>query len=328
MKNPRDREQPMRILSAKLLTHLTAIALLALLAGCKPACEGAACGPSASQPGNAQGTDTLAKIRRSGTIVLGHRESSVPFSYYNDAKQVIGYSQDLVTEIVAAIRRELNMPDLQVKMVPISPANRWEMIQKGVIDLECGSTGHTLEREQYAAFSNSIFIVNMRILTRKDYGIKDFADLAGKSVVTTQGTTNVGTVQRMNEEQKMGMKITIAKDHREAFLALESGQVDAFLMDDVLLYGERARAIRWGDWIITGTPQTREAYACIMARNDPAFKKVVDQALVEAMAPEKFSKIYNKWFMSPVPPKGIILDFPMSEEMQKLIQAPNDKAFN
>lgn len=315
----------MRIRSAKLLTRITAIALLALLAGCKPACEGTACGASASKTAS---NDTLAKIRRAGTITLGHRESSVPFSYYNNEKQVIGYSQDLAMEVVESVRRELNMPDLKVKLVPISPANRWEMIQNGSIDLECGSTGHTVEREQYAAFSNSIFIVNMRILTRKDYGIQDFPDLAGKIVVTTLGTTNVDTVRRMNEEQRLGMQITLAKDHREAFVDLESGRVDAFLMDDVLLYGERARAIRWGDWLITGAPQSREAYACIMSRNDPAFKKLVDQALAEAMAPKKFSKIYNKWFMSPVPPNGIKMDFPMSEEMQKLILSPNDKPFN
>lgn len=309
----------MKIRARKRLPGIAALALLALLT---------ACDSPSSQSASPQAVDTLAKIRKSGHIVLGHRESSVPFSYYNDAKEVIGYSHDLALEIVDTIRSELNMPDLEVKLVPVSPANRWAMVQNGTVDLECGSTGHTQEREQYAGFSNSIFIVNMRILTRKDYGIKDFADLAGKSVVTTQGTTNVDTVHKMNETQKLGMQIKLASDHREAFVSLESGEVDAFLMDDVLLYGERARAIRWGDWIVTGTPQSREAYACIMARNDPAFKKLVDQALVKAMTPEKFSQIYNKWFMSPIPPNGIKLDFPMSEEMQKLIQTPNDKPFN
>lgn len=300
------------------------VATVAVLAGCNSGCKGPDCAKSAV----AQEADTLKRIKQTGTIVLGHRGSSVPFSYYNDDdKEVIGYSYDLAMKIVDAVKKELQMPDLKVKLVPISPENRWTMIQNGRIDLECGTTGHTLEREQYAAFSNSIFIVKMRILTRKDYGINDFADLVGKTVVTTAGTTNVDSVRKMNDERQMGMNVIIAKDHREAFLTLETGGAAAFLMDDVLLYGERARAIRWGDWIVTGTPQSREAYACIMRKNDASFKKVVDQALAAEMTSADFTNLYDKWFLSPIPPKGIKLDLPLSEDMKELIKAPNDKPF-
>jgi len=268
----------------------------------------------------------LARIRNSGTIVLGYRESSVPFSYYDDENHVIGYSQDLAQKIIEALRAELRQPKLTVKMVPITPRNRFSMVQNGTIDLECGSTGNTPERQQLVTYSNSIFVVRMLLLTRKDYNIKDFSDLAGKTVVTTAGTTNVDVVYKMNEEKKMGMNIIVAEDHREAFLTLEDKRADAFLMDDVLLYGERTRAIRWGDWIVTGTPQKYEAYGCIMHRDEPELKRIVDQAIADAMKSGEVDKLYNKWFMSPIPPNGINLNFAMSDEMKKLIKNPNDKA--
>jgi len=301
-----------------------ATAVAFFLAGCEPACQGERCAPpaaSAAQP------DTLRKIQDSHTITLGYRESSVPFSYYDSQKHVIGYSYDLAMAIVEEIKAELKLPDLQVKLQPVSPENRMNMVRDGRIDLECGTTGNTLERQKLVAYSNSIFIVRMQILTRKDYDIKDFPDLAGKAVVTTAGTTNVDRIHKMNQEHNMGMRVVVAKDHREAFVELETGRVDAFLMDDALLWGERARAIRWGDWIITGTPQIREAYGCIMRKDDTRFKETVNRALAKAMAPEAFDALYKKWFRSPIPPKGINLDFPLSEDMQALIKNPNDQAF-
>jgi len=271
-------------------------------------------------------TNTLDKIKTTETITLGYRESSIPFSYLDDEGHVIGYSQDLVKKIVEAVKTELNLPDLKVNMVPITPRNRFEMIQSGTIDLECGSTGNTLERQKLVTYSNSIFVVRMLLLTRKDYNIKDFSDLTGKTVVTTAGTTNVELVSKMNEESKMSMNIIIAEDHREAFLALENKRAAAFLMDDVLLYGEKTRAIRWGDWVVTGTPQKYEAYGCIMKKDDTAFKKIVDQTIATAMTSGEVEKLYAKWFTSPIPPNGINLDFAMSEAMRKLISQPNDKA--
>jgi glutamate/aspartate transport system substrate-binding protein len=271
--------------------------------------------------------DTLKKIRDAKAITIGYRESSVPFSYYDNRKQVIGYSFDLAMKVVQEVRHELGTPDIEIRLQPVSPEDRMELVRSGAVDLECGTTGNTLARQQLVGYSNSIFIVRMQILTRKDYGIHDFPDLAGKRVVTTAGTTNVDRIHRMNAEKGMGMKVTLAKDHRDAFIELETGRVEAFLMDDALLWGERARAVRWGDWVVTGTPQVREAYGCIMRKGDARFKQVVDRALAKAMAPEAFEPLYRKWFQSPIPPKGQTLDFPLSEEMKELIRQPNDKAF-
>lgn len=294
---------------------ITAVAFF--LAGCEPSAPTSA---PAAQP------DTLKKIADSQTITLGYRESSVPFSYYDNRHQVIGYSHDLAMAIIEEIKTELKLPDLKVRLEPVSPENRMDMIRDGRIDLECGTTGNTLERQKLVSYSNSIFVVRMQILTRKDYGIQDFPDLVGKTVVTTAGTTNADRVQQMS--QGHDVRVVLAKDHREAFVALETGRVDAFLMDDALLWGERARAVRWGDWIVTGTPQIREAYGCIMRKDDLRFKQTVDRALAKAMAPDVFDALYTKWFRSPIPPNGINIDFPPSEDMLALVRNPNDRAFD
>lgn len=317
----------MRFSRLTIFAFVAILAVIALAAVIIKRPIGSSCvAPTCTQSSLPQEQSTLAKIRASGTITLGYRESSIPFSYLDDENHVIGYSQDLAKKIVERLKVELNLPNLKVNMVPITPRNRFAMIENGTIDLECGSTGNTPERQKLVAFSNSIFVVRMLLLTRKDYNIKDFSDLAGKPVVTTAGTTNVELVQKMNEEKKMGMNIIIAEDHREAFLALEDKRAMAFLMDDVLLYGERTRAIRWGDWIVTGTPQQYEAYGCIMKKNQPEFKLLVDQTIAAAMASGEVEKLYTKWFMSPIPPNGINLDFAMSDEMRKLVKSPNDKA--
>ena len=165
-------------------------------------------------------------------------------------------------------------------------------------------------------------------MTKKDSGIKDFADLAGKNVVTTAGTTSERLLRKMNEDKQMKMNIISAKDHGESFLTLETGRAVAFMMDDALLYGEMAKARKPGDWIVTGTPQSREAYGCMIRKDDPGFKKVVDAALTKALTSGEAEKIYAKWFMNPIPPKGLNLGMPLSDEMKALTKAPNDKAFD
>jgi glutamate/aspartate transport system substrate-binding protein len=282
----------------------------------------------AATPVAAQESATLKKIKDSGTIIIGHRESSIPFSYYNDQQQVVGYSYDLALKAVDAVKAELKLPKLNVKLVPITSQNRITLVQNGTIDMECGSTTNNVERQKQVAFSNTIFIVGTRLMTRKDSGIKDFPDLAGKNVVTSAGTTSERLLRKMNEEKKMGMNITSAKDHSESFLTLETGRAVAFMMDDALLYGELAKAKKPGDWIITGTPQSREAYGCMLRKDDPQFKKVVDNALAKAMTSGEAEKLYNKWFMSPIPPKGLNLNFPLSADVAKLYKAPNDKAYD
>ncbi|MGL4410488.1 MAG: glutamate/aspartate ABC transporter substrate-binding protein, partial [Zoogloea sp.] len=252
---------------------------------------------------------------------------SIPFSYYDDKQQVVGYSQELMLKVVDAVKAELKLPALQTKLVPVTSQNRIPLVQNGTIDIECGSTTHNSERAKQASFSNTIFIIGTRLMTKKESGIKDFADLAGKNVVTTAGTTSERLIRKMNEERKLGMNIISAKDHGEAFLTLETGRAAAFMMDDALLYGEMAKARKPADWVVVGTPQSYEAYGCMMRKDDPGFKKLVDAALAKTMVSGEAEAIYKKWFTQPIPPKGLNLNFPLSEQMQKLYKAPNDKSF-
>jgi glutamate/aspartate transport system substrate-binding protein len=273
-------------------------------------------------------TATLKKIKDSGTITLGVRESSVPFNYNLGGVRQVGYSYDVMMRAVEAIKAELKLQNLQIKEIPVTPQNRITLIQNGTIDLECSSTTNNVERQKQVAFSNSIFVIGTRLMTKKDSGIKDFPDLKGKNVVTTAGTTSERLLRKMNDEQNMGMNIISAKEHGQSFLTLESGRAAAFMMDDALLYGERAKARKPDDWVVVGKPQTREAYGCMMRRDDPQFKKVVDNTIAGLMKSGEVTGMYNKWFMQPVPPKGLNLGFQLSDDMKNLFKNPNDKPFD
>jgi glutamate/aspartate transport system substrate-binding protein len=281
----------------------------------------------AAAPALAQESPTLKKAKDTGTLTLGHRESSIPFSYYNDQQQVIGYSQELMMKAVEGVKENLKLAKLDTKLMPVTSANRITLIQNGTIDIECGSTTNNLERQKQVGFSTTIFIVGTRLLTKKDSGVKDFPDLAGKNVVSTAGTTSERLLRKMNEDKQMKMNIISAKDHGEAFLTLETGRAVAFMMDDALLFGEIAKAKKPADWAVVGTPQSEEAYGCMVRKDDPGFKKVVDAALTKAMTSGEAEKIYTKWFLNPVPPKGLNLNMPLSNDMKALYKAPNDKAF-
>ena len=276
----------------------------------------------------AQDTGTLAKIKQTDVIALGHRESSIPFSYYDEKEQVIGYSRDFQMKVVDAVKEKLKMPNLQVKNIPVTSQNRIPLVQNGTVDIECGSTTNNVERQQQAAFSNTIFVIGTRLMTKKDSGIKDFPDLTGKTVVTTAGTTSERLLRKMNQEKNMGMNIISAKDHGESFQTLETGRAVAFMMDDALLAGERAKAKMPGDWVIVGTPQSREAYGCMMRKGDVAFKKLADDAIAKVQTSGEADAIYKKWFQSPIPPKGLNLNFPESGDMKALFKNPNDKAID
>jgi len=276
----------------------------------------------------AQDSGTLKKIKDTGVIALGHRESSIPFSYYDDKQNVVGYSQEFAMKIVEAVKQKLNMPNLKVKMVPITSQNRIPLVQNGTIDIECGSTTNNAERQQQAAFTDTIFVIGTRLMTKKNSGIKDFADLKGKTVVTTAGTTSERILRKMNQDKSMGMNIISAKDHGESFMTLSTGRAVAFMMDDALLAGERAKSNNPGDFVIVGTPQSREAYGCMLRKNDPEFKKVADEAIAKVETSGEADAIYKKWFESPIPPKGLNLNFPESEDMKALFKSPNDKAID
>src|SRR5471030_2793136 len=276
----------------------------------------------------AQEAGTLKKIKETGVISLGHRESSIPFSYYDDKQNVVGYSQDMAMKIVEAVKVKLAMPDLKVKLTPVTSQNRIPLVQNGTIDLECGSTTHDAERAKQVGFTDTIFVIGTRLMTKKGSGIKDFADLKGKTVVTTAGTTSERLLRKMNQDKNMGMNIISAKDHGDSFLTLSTGRAVAFMMDDALLAGERAKSSNPGDFVIVGTPQSREAYGCMLRKNDPEFKKVVDDAIAEVETAGEGDQIYKKWFERPIPPKGLNLNFPESDDMKALFKNPNDKAID
>lgn len=293
--------------------YLNACALVAALV---------AAAPAAAQT---QGSDTLRRISETGTINLGHRESSVPFSYYDQRKQVIGYSHELMLRVLDGIKAEIGLPALTIRLVPVTPQNRIPLVQNGTVDLECGSTSHNTDRERHVAFSNSIFVIGTRLMTARQSGIEDFPDLAGRSVVVTAGTTSERLLRTYNEG--LGGRITIvtARDHGESFQALESGRVEAFMMDDALLYGERAKAQQPEQWVVVGRPMSLEVYGCMMRRGDPAFKQVVDRMLAQLMRSGEALKIYVRWFQRPIPPRGLNLNWPPSEALLDLFREPNDR---
>jgi len=272
-------------------------------------------------------TGTLKKINDSGTITLGHRDASIPFSYIADASgKPVGYSHDIQLAIVEALKKDLNKPDLKVKYNLVTSQTRIPLVQNGTVDVECGSTTNNLERQQQVDFSVGIFEIGTRLLSKKDSSYKDFPDLAGKNVVTTAGTTSERILKSMNADKQMKMNVISAKDHGESFQMLESGRAVAFMMDDALLAGEMAKAKKPTDWAVTGTPQSYEIYGSMVRKGAAPCQKAVDDAIVALYKSGEINKIYDKWFNQPIPPKGLNLMFPMSDELKALIANPTDKA--
>ncbi|QBH96862.1 glutamate/aspartate ABC transporter substrate-binding protein [Limnobaculum zhutongyuii] len=271
---------------------------------------------------------TLKKIKDTGVITVGHRESSVPFSYYDNQQNVVGYSQDYSNLIVDAVKKKLDLPNLQVKLIPITSQNRIPLLQNGTFDFECGSTTNNAERQKQVDFSNTLFVVGTRLLTKKDSGIKEFADLKDKNVAVTSGTTSETILNKLNDSDKLNMKIISAKDHGDAFRTVESGRAVAFMMDDALLAGERAKSKKPDQWEIVAKPQSFEAYGCMLRKGDAQFKKLMDETIAQAQTSGAAEKSYDKWFKQPIPPKNLNMNFELSEDMKKLFKAPNDKALN
>jgi len=269
-------------------------------------------------------TGTLKKIKDTGTITIGHRDSSIPFSYYDDKQKVVGYAVDLCMRIVDAVKSELKMPNLQVKLNPVTSATRIPLMANGTIDLECGSTTNNLEREKQVSFTITHFVTANRFVAKKSSGIKTLADLKGKTVVSTAGTTNIKWATAANTEKNLGMNIVAAKDHAEAFLMVDTGRAAAFFMDDILLYSLVANSKNPGDWIIGSEAYTVEPYGIMLRKDDPAFKKVVDAAMVRIYKSGDINGIYEQWFLKPVPPKGINLNVPMSAQLKKVVANPTD----
>jgi glutamate/aspartate transport system substrate-binding protein len=269
-------------------------------------------------------TDTLKKIKDSGTITIGHRESSLPFSYYDDKQQVVGYAMDLCMRVVDAVKAELKMPDLKVALNPVTSATRIPLIANGTVDMECGSTTNNLERQKQVSFSITYFVTQSRILSKKADGINSLADLKGKQVVSTSGTTSLKLLNERNTAENLGMTILPAKDHAEAFLMVETGRAAAFVMDDILLASLAANSKSPADYVITGDALSVEPYGIMLPLGDAAFKKVVDDEMKKIYSSGDIKGIYDKWFMQPIPPKGIVLNVPLSPIFQRVIDNPTD----
>lgn len=273
----------------------------------------------------AQAADTLAKIAESGKITLAYRESSVPLSYLDGPNKPIGFSVELSNAVVEAVKKKLNKPNLQVALMPVTSQNRIPLIQNGTIDLECGSTTNNSARGKDVAFAVNHFYTGTRLLVKKSSKIKNYADLAKKTIASTTGTTNALVMRKYNAEKNLDMDIVLGKDHADAFLLVESDRALAFAMDDILLFGLIANAKNPAEFEVVGDALQVEPYACMLPKDDPAFKKVVDDTIVGLMKSGEFEKMYTKWFLSPIPPKNAPLNLPMSPQLRDNIKAPSDK---
>ena len=269
-------------------------------------------------------TGTLAKIKDSGAITLGYRESSVPFSYYDDNQKVIGYAMDLCYRIVDAVKRQLKADKLDVNLNPVTSATRIPLIANGTIDLECGSTTNNLEREQQVAFTITHFVTANRFVSKKSANLKTVDDLKGLTIVSTAGTTNIKQITEIGAQRHLDLNIIAAKDHAEAFLMVETDRAAAFVMDDILLYSLVATSKSPSDYVISADALSVEPYGIMLRRDDAPFKAVVDAAMTATYKSGAINAIYEKWFLKPIPPKGINLNVPMSASFKKVVANPTD----
>ncbi len=286
--------------------------ILALLAGA------ALASPASALEG------TLKNIKDSGAITIGHRDSSIPFSYYDDKQHPIGYALDICYKIVDAVKAQLNMPGLKVNLLPITSSTRIPLMANGTIDLECGSTTNNAERKKQVDFGMTYYIVKYRYVSKKSAHMDKIDDLKGKTVASTAGTTDIRALNKLNTERNFGMNIIAANDHAQAFLMVETGRASAFLMDDILLSGLVANSKNPSEFHISSESLGLEPYSLMFRRDDPEFKKLVDDTMAKLYTSGAIMKIYDKWFMNPIPPKGINLNTPASDALKRVFAHPTD----
>jgi glutamate/aspartate transport system substrate-binding protein len=270
-------------------------------------------------------TGTLKKVKETGAITIGYRESSIPFSYLDDKQQPIGYAMDLCNKVVDAVKAELKMPGLKVQLAPVTSGNRIPQLQAGNIDLECGSTTNSVERQKQVAFGPTYFVINVTAAVKKSSGIKQLADLSGKTISTTSGTTAVPLLKQYEKTKSADIKEIYGKDHAESFLLLSQDRTAAFVMDDILLAGQIANSGNPGDYTIIGESLRTEPYSMMLRKDDPQFKALVDKTITGVMKSGEINTIYAKWFTSPIPPKNINLNFPATPALKEAFTNPNDK---
>ena len=268
---------------------------------------------------------TLQKVADANKITVSYREASVPFSYLIGSKTAIGFSVELTEAVIDDVRKKLKKPNLEVNTMAVTSQNRIPLMVNGTIDLECGSTTNNSTRAKDVTFSTNIFYTGTRLLTKKDSGIKNYADLAGKTVASTTGTTNAQVIRKYSADKKLDMQIVLGKDHDDSLLLVENDRAKAFAMDDILLFGLRANSKNPAALEVVGVSIQVEPYACFMRKDDPEFKKLVDGTLARLIKTGEFNRLYTKWFMSPIPPKGVNLNLPMSAELKENLKAMSDK---
>jgi glutamate/aspartate transport system substrate-binding protein len=270
-------------------------------------------------------TGTLAKIRDTGTVTIGHREASIPFSYLDDKQQAVGYAMDICARVVDAIKAELKLPNLKVALQPVTSANRIPLLQNGSIDLECGSTTNSVERQKQVAFGPTYFVINVTAAVKASSPIRTLADLNGRTISTTAGTTSVPLLKRYERTSGIDVKEIYGKDHSESFLLLVDDRVSAFVMDDVLLAGQIANARNPAEFRIIPESLRTEPYSVMLRREDAPFKALVDRTVGGLMKSGEIEKLYAKWFLSPIPPRKVNLNFPVSPALREAFKNPNDQ---
>src|SRR3954463_15952270 len=275
-------------------------------------------GTAAAQEG------TLKKIKDSGSITIGHRDASIPFSYYDDKQQPVGYAMELCLRIADAVKTELKLPKLDVKYQLVTSANRIPLMANGTIDLECGSTTNNIARQEQVWFTITHFVTANRWVAKKSAKVHSLDDLKGKTIVSTAGTTNIKQITEINGQKNLGMNIISANGHPEAFQMVETGRAVAFVMDDILLYSLAAQSRNPKDYEISKEALSVEPYGIMVRKDDAAFKKVVDGAMVQIYKSGQINAIYQKWFQKPIPPKNLNLNVPMSDAFKKVIANPTD----
>lgn len=278
----------------------------------------------AGAPAFAEPGAVLKKIKESGELTLGYRESSIPFSYLDDKAQPVGYSIELCGKVVDAIRAELKMPALKVNRQAVTSQNRIPLVANGTVQLECGSTVNNAERQAQVGFSMTSFIVATRFVAKKSANYKTVEDLKGKTVACTSGTNTVKRVRELNEARGLNMTILNGKDHAESMLLVTSGRAEAFFEDDILLTGMVATSTDPTGYVLSTEGYSVDPYAIMFAKDDPEFKRLIDSTLVGLYKSGEIGKIYERWFMKPIPPKGITLNFPLGAQLQRTFAKPSD----
>ena len=270
-------------------------------------------------------TGTLKNIKETGALTIGYRDSSIPFSYLDDNQKPIGFALDICYKIADAIKAELKLDKLEVKMNPVTSSTRIPLIANGTVDLECGSTTNNAERQKQVAFTNTHFLTASRFAAKKASNLMTIDDLKGKTVVSTAGTTNIKQLTEANAARNLGITIIPAKEHAEAFLMVETDRAAAFVMDDILLASFIAGSKDPSAYTISKDAFSKpEPYGIMLRREDPAFKKVVDAATAKLYTSGEGQKLYDKWFMSKIPPKGLNLNTPIGAELKAEFAKPSD----